>query len=100
VCSRRLLSNGGYNATISAKMGINTQPSMCHHTAVKAYFHTTNCGVPHISPGFGEMWELTDAGTRVPIAPENFRFQSSRFPLFVVMNISQKSSASGSFSRC
>src|ERR1700678_2171605 len=36
--------------------------------------------VPHISPGFGEMWEITDAGARVPVLPENFRSESSQFP--------------------
>ena len=33
--------------------------------------------VPHISPGFGEMWELTNAGAREPVAPENFPSESS-----------------------
>jgi hypothetical protein len=26
--------------------------------------------VPHISPGFGQMWDLTDAGAKVPVASE------------------------------
>jgi hypothetical protein len=29
--------------------------------------------VPHISPGFGEMWELTDASAIVPVVLENLR---------------------------
>jgi hypothetical protein len=33
--------------------------------------------VPHISPSFGEMWELTNAGARVSIASENFRSEIS-----------------------
>jgi hypothetical protein len=33
--------------------------------------------VPHISPGFGEMWELANAGVRVPVAHEEFRSESS-----------------------
>jgi hypothetical protein len=33
--------------------------------------------VPHIWPGFGQMWELADAGARVPVAPEKFPFESS-----------------------
>ncbi len=33
--------------------------------------------VPHISPSFGEMWEFTHAGARVPVEPEKFRFKSS-----------------------
>jgi hypothetical protein len=30
--------------------------------------------VPHIWPSLGQMWELTDAGARVPVASENFRY--------------------------
>jgi hypothetical protein len=33
--------------------------------------------VPHIWPGFGQMWELTGAGAIVPVAPENFSPESS-----------------------
>jgi hypothetical protein len=36
--------------------------------------------VPHISPGFGEMWELTDASAIVPVVLENLRFENSQFP--------------------
>jgi hypothetical protein len=39
--------------------------------------------VPHISPAFGEMWELTNAGARVPVAREKFRFEI-RYLWFVV----------------
>jgi hypothetical protein len=40
-------------------------------------FHFNRPRVPHISPSFGEMWELTGAGARMPVVPENFRFESS-----------------------
>jgi hypothetical protein len=32
--------------------------------------------VPHISPSFGEMWELADAGARVAVVPEHFSVES------------------------
>src|SRR5580698_4014823 len=32
---------------------------------------------PRPWPAFGEMWELADAGVRVPVAPEKFRSESS-----------------------
>jgi hypothetical protein len=35
--------------------------------------------VPHISPSFGEMWELPNAGAKVPAAPKNFRVDSSNW---------------------
>jgi hypothetical protein len=28
--------------------------------------------VPHISPDFGEMWELTNSGVRVPVVPGTY----------------------------
>jgi hypothetical protein len=33
--------------------------------------------VPHISPSFGEMWEVAAAGAKAAVAPENFRIESS-----------------------
>jgi hypothetical protein len=43
-------------------------------------FHYREPRVPHISPDFGEMWESTDAGARVPVVPEDFRSERSQFP--------------------
>jgi hypothetical protein len=36
--------------------------------------------VPHIWPGFGQMWELTNAGALMPVVSESFRSESSQFP--------------------
>jgi hypothetical protein len=36
--------------------------------------------VPHISPDFGEMWELTEAGARVPVAPGKFSVREQLIP--------------------
>jgi hypothetical protein len=44
--------------------------------------------VPHISPSFGEMWELTDAGASVLAPPENFQFESSCLYKLITVAIS------------
>jgi hypothetical protein len=36
--------------------------------------------VPHIWPGFGQMWEGTNAHARVPIVPEDFQGEICEFP--------------------
>jgi hypothetical protein len=33
--------------------------------------------VPHIWPGFGQMWESTNARATVPVTHENFRFKGA-----------------------
>jgi hypothetical protein len=33
--------------------------------------------MPYIWPGFGQMWEFTDAGAKVPDALANVRFESN-----------------------
>ncbi len=36
--------------------------------------------MPHIWPGFGQMWESTNAGARGPVAPEDFQGEIREFP--------------------
>jgi hypothetical protein len=58
-----------------------TRPNHKHLRERSHYHNRNNSGdvsfyneprVPHISPSFGEMWELANAGARVPIAPRIF----------------------------
>jgi hypothetical protein len=36
--------------------------------------------VPHIWPGFGQMWEETNARAKVQVMPEDFQGEICEFP--------------------
>jgi putative heme-binding domain-containing protein len=49
-------------------------------TALRSGPNEQNQWVPHIWPDFGQMWEGTNVGARVPIAPKDFQGEISEFP--------------------